>query len=157
MKQILFVLHIVILSNYGLNAQEAIVKGRVVDTYSSEILYHVEVRILSSKFHTQTDLQGLFIFSEINLPQGEQVLVISKKGYVTQSISITIQNGKTINIDPILLDIDLNELEAQIGVINLSDIELDGDFGGSATNVSGFLQASGDVFLNATHPIFSFV
>ncbi len=154
-KQILFVLHIVILSNYGLNAQEAIVKGRIVDTHSSETLHQVEVRILSSKFHTQTDLEGLFIFSEINLPQGEQVLVISKKGYVTQSISITIQNGKTINIDPILLDIDLNELEAQIGVINLSDIELDGDFGGAATNVSGFLQASGDVFLNAASYDFS--
>ena len=155
MKKFIFTLCVVFMSNLTLQAQDAVIKGRVVDTHSSEVIPNVEIHILSSDFETKTNDEGLFAFIGTNFPQGEQVLVVSKDNYVTQSIPITIQNGKTINLDPILLDIDLTELEAQIGVINLSDAELDGDLGGAATNVSGLLQASRDVFLNAAAYDFS--
>lgn len=149
MKKIIFTLCLALMSNFTLLAQDAIIKGRVVDTHSSEVISDVEIRILSSDFDTQTDEKGLFIFTGTNFPQGEQILVVSKLNYITQSIPITIQNGETINLDPVIMDIDLTELESQIGVINLSDNELDGDQGGAATNVSGLLQASKDVFLRA--------
>ena len=155
MRKFIFILFVVYISINSLKAQEAIIKGRVVDTHSSEIISNVQIHILSSDFEIQTDDKGLFEISNINFPQGEQVLVISKINYITQSILITIQNGKTINLDPILLDIDFTELESQIGVINLSDSELDGDLGGAATNVSGLLHASRDVFLNAAAYDFS--
>jgi hypothetical protein len=135
--------------SFTLLAQDAIIKGRVVDTNSSEAIPGVEIRILSSDYNTQTDEKGMFLITSNTLPQGEQILVISKLNYITQSIPITIQNGETINLDPIIMDLDLTELESQIGVINLSDNELDGDLGGAATNVSGLLQASRDVFLSA--------
>lgn len=144
-----------ILSTISILAQETVIKGRVIDSHSSEALRDVIVRIVSSDFDTKTDTKGLFIFHKTTFLLGGQVLVIQKDGYITQKIIITVQNGKTINLDPILLDIDLTELEAQIGVINLSDQELDGDFGGSASNVSGLLQASKDVFLNAAAYDFS--
>ena len=155
LKQIIFVLHLVVLNNFSIIAQNAVIKGRIIDSHSSDILPDVELRILSSEYYTKTDSKGLFIFSETSFLQGEQVLVISKNGYISQKILITIQIGKTINLDPILLNIDLTELEAQIGVINISDNELDGDFGGSVSNVSGLLQASKDVFLNAAAYDFS--
>jgi len=149
MKKIIFTLCIASLMSFTLLAQDAIIKGRVVDTHSSEVIPNVEIRILSSDYNTQTDESGLFFITSNTLPQGEQILVVSKLNYITQSIPITIQNGETINLDPIIMDLDLTELESQIGVINLSDNELDGDLGGAATNVSGLLQASRDVFLNA--------
>ncbi len=149
MKKIIFTLCIALVSSFTLLAQDAVIKGRVIDTHSSEVIPDVEIRILSSDFNAKTDTEGLFIFTGNNLPQGEQILVVSKQNYITQSIPITIQNGETINLDPILMDIDLTELESQIGVISLSDGELDGDLGGAATNVSGLLQASRDVFLSA--------
>mgnify|MGYP000644191415 CR=1 FL=1 len=155
MRKIIFTLCVVSMSSTILQAQDTVIKGRVVDTHSSEIVPNVQIHILSSDFETQTDEKGLFIFNNSYLPLGEQVLVISKINYITQSILITIQNGKIINLDPILLDIDLTELESQIGVINLSDNELDGDLGGAVTNVSGLLQASRDVFLNAAAYDFS--
>ncbi len=155
MRKVLFTLVVVYISTTILQAQEAVIKGRVVDSHSSEIVSNVQVHILSSDFETQSDDKGLFEISSTSFPQGEQVLVISKTNYITQSILITIQNGKTINLDPILLDIDFTELESQIGIINLSDNELDGDFGGAATNVSGLLHASKDVFLNAAAYDFS--
>ncbi len=149
MKKIIFTLCVASLMSFTLLAQDAIIKGRVVDTHSSEVIPNVEIRILSSDYNTQTDESGLFFITSNTLPQGEQILVVSKLNYITQSIPITIQNGETINLDPIIMDLDLTELESQIGVINLSDNELDGDLGGAATNVSGLLQASRDVFLNA--------
>ena len=149
MKKIIFTLCVVSLMSFTLLAQDAIIKGRVVDTNSSEAIPGVEIRILSSDYNTQTDEKGMFLISSNTLPQGEQILVISKLNYITQSIPITIQNGETINLDPIIMDLDLTELESQNGVINLSDNELDGDLGGAASNVSGLLQASRDVFLSA--------
>jgi hypothetical protein len=149
MKKIIFTLCVVSLMSFTLLAQDAIIKGRVVDTNSSEAIPSVEIRILSSNYNTQTDEKGMFLITSNTLPQGEQILVVSKLNYITQSITITIQNGEIINLDPIIMDLDLTELESQIGVINLSDNELDGDLGGAATNVSGLLQASRDVFLSA--------
>jgi hypothetical protein len=149
MKKIIFTLCVVSLMSFTLLAQDAIIKGRVVDTNSSEAIPSVEIRILSSNYNTQTDEKGMFLITSNTLPQGEQILVVSKLNYITQSIPITIQNGEIINLDPIIMDLDLTELESQIGVINLSDNELDGDLGGAATNVSGLLQASRDVFLSA--------
>lgn len=132
----------------SLPAQEAIVKGRVIDSDATEPVANVEVRIVSSVFTTTTDALGIFHISSENLPQGEQVLLVSKDGYVTKKIRITIQNGGSINLDPILFSIDLTEIEAQIGVISLSDGELNQDDGTSST-ISGLLQASRDAFLNA--------
>jgi hypothetical protein len=149
MKKIIFTLCIALVSSFTLFAQDAIIKGRVVDTHSSEVISEIEVRILSTNFNTETNSEGLFNLTGTDFPQGEQILVVSKLNYITQSIPITIQNGETINLDPIIMEIDLTELESQIGVISLSDGELDGDLGGAATNVSGLLQASRDVFLRA--------
>ena len=149
MRKFIFTLAVVYISGTILYAQEAVIKGRLVDTYSSEVITDVQIHILSSNFETKTDMKGLFVLIGSDFPKGEQILVVSKLNYITQCIPITIQNGATIYLDPIIMDIDLTELESQIGLINLSDSELDGDLGVSATNVSGLLQASKDTFLNA--------
>tara|TARA_B110000977_G_scaffold133442_1_gene169949 strand:+ start:1839 stop:4694 length:2856 start_codon:yes stop_codon:yes gene_type:complete len=149
MRKFIFTLAVVYISGTILHAQEAVIKGRLVDTYSSEVITDVQIHILSSNIETKTDMKGLFALIGSDFPKGEQILVVSKLNYITQCIPITIQNGATIYLDPIIMDIDLTELESQIGLINLSDSELDGDLGVSATNVSGLLQASKDTFLNA--------
>ncbi len=154
MKKIFLTLCVVFLSSFMMLAQEAIVKGRVVDTNSSDPIQDVAIRIQSSNFSTVTDAKGVFSISGNNLPQGEQVLLVNKDGYVAQKIQITIQNGKTINLDPILLALDLTQIEAEIGTISLSDNELDQDEG-TAFSISGLLQASRDVFLNAAAYDFS--
>ncbi|WP_034260213.1 carboxypeptidase regulatory-like domain-containing protein [Altibacter lentus] len=148
MKQLIVTLCVAFFCSFSGLAQDAIVKGRIVDTNSSEVIPDVEVRILGSIYNTMTDAEGLFTISGTDIPQGEQVLVVNKNGYITQRIPITVQNGATVNLDPILLEVDLTEVEAQIGIISLSDNELDQDEG-TSFNISGLLQASNDVFLNA--------
>src|SRR5690606_17024058 len=148
MKRFIFMGCVVFLGSLSSFAQEAILKGRVLETNSYEPLPDVEISIQASIFKTNTNALGEFIFLEENLPQGQQILVISRQGYVSLKIPITIQNDAPINLDPILMQLDLLEVEAQIGVISLSDNELEDDEG-TSYNISGLLQASDDVFLKA--------
>ena len=148
MKKFIFTLGVILICASSLFAQDATVMGRVVDTNSSEVIPEVDVRIQAVNFSAVTDGLGLFEITSASLPQGEQVLLVSKSGYVAQRIAITIQNGKTIDLDPILLELDLTEVEAQIGIISLSDNELDQDEG-TSFSISGLLYASKDAFLRA--------
>ncbi len=154
MKRFIFIGYAFILGGLTSNAQNALISGRVLDTNSSDPIANVEVQISNSIFTTITDNDGVFSFSQPNLPVGEQILEISKPGYVTLRISIKIQNNKPLSLESILMQLDLSALEVQIGVISLSDNELDEDDGTSYT-VSGLLQASKDVFLNAASYDFS--
>ncbi|PAM93052.1 TonB-dependent receptor, partial [Flavobacterium sp. IR1] len=61
---------------------------------------------------------------------------------------MTIEQGTTKNIDVITLQRDLLQDQQQTGFIILSDDELNEEEG-SFDNVSGLLQATKDVFLNA--------
>lgn len=128
--------------------QDTGVKGKVVDANSTESIPDVEIRILNSIFNTMTDANGTFLLEGSTLPQGEQVLIVNKPGYILQRIPITINNAKTLDLGTLLFEVDLTEVEAQIGIISLSDNELDQDEG-TSFNISGLLQASRDVFLSA--------
>ena len=148
MKHLLVTFYAVILSTFTMVAQNTEVKGRVVDANSNDAISDVEINIQGSVLSAVTDDLGLFSITGTALPQGEQVLIVGKADYVAQRIPITISNGAIVNLDPILLQLDLAEVEAQIGVISLSDNELNQDEG-TSFNISGLLQASRDTFLNA--------
>lgn len=148
MKRFIFTFCLAVFGTLSVVAQDAIVKGKVVDASSTEPIPDVEISIQESIYSTMTDATGMFTITGDELPQGEQVLIVRKSGFIMQRIPITIQNGETVNLDSILLEIDLTEVEAQIGIISLSDNELDQD-DGTSFNVSGLLSASRDVFLNA--------
>ena len=107
MKQFLFTVCFSVFTMFTVTAQEAIVKGRIVDTNSSDPIQGVQIRILESVFSSETNSKGLFAFKDTGLPQGEQVLIVSKSGYNTQQIQVVIQDSSPINLDPILLELDL--------------------------------------------------
>lgn len=154
MKYFIFIGFVVFLGGISSIAQEAIIKGRVLETNSYEPIPDVEISIQSSIFSTTTNALGEFNFPEQNLPQGQQFLLISKLGYTSLKLPVIIQNDAPINLDPILMEIDLSQVESQIGIISLSDEQLEDDEG-TSYNVSGLLQASDDVFLNAAAYDFS--
>ncbi|MDC8000976.1 TonB-dependent receptor [Aequorivita todarodis] len=154
MKRFIFIGYVFFWAGLSSFAQEAIVKGRVLETNSYEPIPDVGISIQGSSFNTTTDALGEFNFLQENLPQGQQILIVSKSGYITLKLPIIIQNDAPINLDPVLMEIDLREVEQQIGVISLSDNELDDDAGTSYT-ISGLLQASDDIFLNAAAYDFS--
>lgn len=154
MKQIIYALCLSVLTAFSLYAQDTEVKGKVVDANSSDPLEGVQVRIRNSSFSALTNAEGLFSITGNNLPIGEQVLIVEKVDFLLQRLPIIIQNGTTLDISPILLELDLAQVEAQIGIISLSDNEINTDEAASF-NISGLLQASDDVFLQAASFDFS--
>ncbi|RZS99351.1 carboxypeptidase-like protein [Aquimarina brevivitae] len=129
-------------------AQETGFKGKVVDATTNEEIPDVTVAIEKSILSATTNAEGVFQFIGVQLPLGEQIAVISKPGYITKRYPVVINEGQVLDLQTVDLEYDLNQEQIQIGTISLSDNELDDDED-TSFNVSGLLQASRDVFLNA--------
>jgi len=128
-------------------SQNPLVKGSIKDNTSYKPISGVTITIENTQILTQTNLKGEFVFT-FKIPLGEQILKISKKGYVTKRYPIVINQGKTVNLEEITLKIDLSD-QSDSFIIALSDDELNSDDNGFTDNVSGLLQSSKDVFLTA--------
>jgi len=124
-------------------AQETIVKGSVVDGVTNEPKPGVTLKIEGTNLETTTDALGLFVFSTTP-PLGEQILVVSKKGFITERYPIVVNEGQTLNITDISMDIDVSD-QQDLFTVTLADDELTTDDGGS-NNISGLLSSSLDVF-----------
>jgi len=129
-------------------AQNAELKGRVLNMWSNEPISRVKISIEGTQFETETNTDGQFAFSNYDLPLGEQRVLVVMADFLSQRIPIVISLGKTVDLNPILLQVDLSQIDEQIGLVSISDIELNQD-NGTVYNISGLLQASRDVFLRA--------
>ncbi len=143
MKKGLFIFLFGIFSIFTAFAQQTIVKGSVKHAISFEPIPDVTITIEETQQTTQTNVLGEFIFSD-NVPLGEQVLKISKEGYTTKRYPIVVNDGQTVNITDMTLDIDASD-GSDLFTISLSDDELDDDTSAS-DNISGLLSSSKDVF-----------
>ncbi|SDK84883.1 CarboxypepD_reg-like domain-containing protein [Salinimicrobium catena] len=132
--------------SFTASAQTASLEGRVLDEQTSKPVPGVLVKITGTAFLKETDAEGHFSFSG-NLPLGEQLLEFSRSTYFTKRYPVIISEEQK-NLKTIYLKPDLLEVQQQTAVISLSDQELDEEDGGYV-NVSGLLQASRDIFLNA--------
>ncbi len=121
------------------------VSGVVIDQVSGEPLSGVSVTISNAVVEKTSDIEGVFVFSE-GLPQGEHILTLSKNGFFSKHFPLKI-TSEDINLGQIPLVPNLPEMQRQTEIISLGDHELDEEQ--SVSNISGLLQASKDVFLNA--------
>lgn len=144
MKKSLFIFLTGIFSFFSAFAQQTTINGSVKDAVTNEPLANVTITIEETQQTTQTDELGVFSFS-VNVPLGEQVLNLSKRGYLTARYPIVVNEGQTVNITDMSLEIDASEGN-DLFTISLSDDELNDDTTG-ADNISGLLQSSKDVFL----------
>ena len=124
-------------------AQSTLIKGSVKDAATNEPLPEVTITIEETGQQTQTDAKGEFVFSQ-NVPLGEQVLRVSKNGYLTKRYPIVVNEGGIVDITDMILDIDVADT-VDLFTITLSDDELNDDTSG-LDNISGLLQSSQDVF-----------
>lgn len=129
-------------------AQSPMVSGRVLENVTNEPLPGVDVTLEGTTFVTQTDGEGKFDFGVLELDPGESYVILRKNGYVSKRMDIILDPNNPVVLDPIYLSEDISDQELQIGVISLSDNDLDSDDTG-IENVSGLLSASRDVFLRA--------
>jgi hypothetical protein len=142
MKKSLFIFLFGIFSMFSVQAQQTLIKGSVKDAVSFEPIPNVTITIEETQQTVQTNELGEFEYST-NVPLGEQVLNISKEGYTVKRYPIVVNEGQTVNITDMTLEVDVSDED--LFTITLSDDELDDDTSG-ADNISGLLSSSLDVF-----------
>ena len=143
MKKKLLFFSFAVFSFFSAFAQQTIIKGSVKDAVSYEPISNVTITIEETNQSTATDALGEFVFS-VNVPLGEQILKVSKTGYITKRFPIVVNKNRIVNITDMTLERDFSASQ-DLFTITLSDDELNDDTGG-ADNISGLLSASLDVF-----------
>lgn len=143
MKKKLLIFLFGIFSIFTTYAQQTLVKGSVKDAATFEPIPDVTITIENSVQTTKTNALGEFQFSG-NVPLGEQVLKVFKDGYTAKRYPIVVNEGQTVNITDMTLELD-NLSSNELFTITLSDDELNDDTSG-ADNISGLLSSSLDVF-----------
>ncbi len=136
-----------IFSTFTIFAQQTIVKGRVKDAVTNEPISNVTVIIEASNLSTNTDFFGQFMFNA-GIPLGEQILKIEALDYGTKRYPIIVNEGQTVDIQEMTLTYNAND-KKELYIISISDDQLTSEDDGISNNVSGLLQSSRDVFLNA--------
>lgn len=144
----LFSLGVIFFNGGVLLAQETTLRGKVLDPSTQQGIPDVEVSIANTDLLEMSDEEGHFLFHKASLPYGEGILVLRKYGYQEQYLPIVINEGKDLNLSVLYLQAEVDPLVKEMGVVRLSEEELDLDIG-SASNISGLLGASKDVFLRA--------
>ncbi|WP_424492573.1 TonB-dependent receptor [Salinimicrobium sp. GXAS 041] len=135
-----------------LQAQEPAVTGIVINAATNAPIENVTVS-LQGEILSVTSSNGEFTLFH-PLPVGEQVINFEKPGYIGQRFTVVIEEVAVKELGVVLLRPDLLQDQQQASFISLADDELDEEEGGF-DNVSGLLQATRDVFLNAAAYDFS--
>lgn len=129
---------------YGF-AQQTAIQGTVKDLQTLTPVDEVLVRLEGTTLSLLTNSNGSFEFVS-GLPLGEQMLSISKKGYLNARYPITVKEGETLILSDLIIQLD--DSDNDLFTITLTDDELNDDTSG-ADNISGLLSASQDIFQRA--------
>ena len=132
--------------NMTVLAQQVTILGRFADAFTEVPLPQVKVSIEDYFTEVYSDSNGEFHLEGLGIATGELILRIDKSGYLFKRIPVTL-NAEVKDLGLILLQPDPAFEQNQQAAISLSDAELldEGEF----DNISGILQSSRDVFLNA--------
>lgn len=131
---------LLILTGIGLMGQTKI-SGIVKDSSTDKEIYNLNVLMLETGEQVQTDRIGYFQF--VDVPAGIYTIKISGIGY--QSVEQTVQTDGQTAVDLGNLYVNFNPAGETVGIITLTDDELDADETSSQSS-AGLLQSSQDVF-----------
>jgi len=127
---------------------QATLTGVIIDAITMQPLPDVRLSLQQENRTTTTNALGSFIFTNVQM-YGDHILVIEKNGFITKRLPIVLSPNKVLELPAIALDIDITEEQLQIGLISLSDNELNSDDIQESFNTSGLLSAGRDAFLSA--------
>ncbi|WP_139957022.1 carboxypeptidase-like regulatory domain-containing protein [Flavicella sediminum] len=128
----------------GFSQKLASVQGTVIDASTNLPIPKVSVQIENFTSSSFTDVHGEFIVKNIGLTAC--VLIVEKEGYKTQQIEILLGNKPILKLGTLFLQPETKELpSANFIDLDLGDLQEDVD--GGADNITGFLQASKDLFV----------
>lgn len=129
-------------------AQQYSVTGKLADATTAKAIADATITIEKTDFTTSSTTDGSFEITG-NLPQGNQVLRIEKDGYLNLRLPLLLENEMLLPIGTIPMEVDVSQEQLQIGLISLSDNDLNGDDDQGDYAIAGLLSASNDAFINA--------
>src|SRR6056297_1845606 len=89
---------VLLLASVSMNAQTAIVSGKVLDADGGSTLPGANVFLKANTgYGTITDIDGKFNLTGV--PVGEQVIVVSYLGYETKEVTVQLEQGERSVID----------------------------------------------------------
>lgn len=137
-----------------IQAQETILKGRIVEHLSLDPIEGVKIVLQETGVWVYSNEEGQFTFEGKEIPLGDGVLVFEKQAYLLKKLSINVQQNTTIVIDPMYMEVDWQTLDTEMDMISLSEEELlEDDF--TVASMPSVLQASKGVFEGAVAYDFS--
>ena len=104
-KQLLNSLLVCFATAYGF-AQQTSIRGVVKDMLTAQPVDGAMVQLESSDLSTLTDENGSFEFL-LGLPNGEQMLIITKENYFIGRYKILLEEGKTLDLPDLEIEFDV--------------------------------------------------
>ena len=147
MNKKLISVFMILLSGMFMNSQQISLKGKFADVFTEVPLPQVKVSIESIFTEVYSDPEGRFLLELNDVAAGDYILRIDKTGYLLKRIPVRLVPGEK-SLETIFLEPDLSFEQINQNTISLSDADLlseESEF----DNISGILQSSRDVFLNA--------
>lgn len=93
--------------SFQLNAQQFLIKGKITDKNSNQPIPYSNIRVANSHYGTSATFDGLF---QIRLEKGNYKLVVSNIGYISDTISIKLNNDIFLEIKLEPVPINLSEI-----------------------------------------------
>jgi hypothetical protein len=146
MKKLVFSI-LFVLQAFVVSAQSTSrVTGKVIESDTQAPIKGVVVSVQNTPRLKITTEDGTFIIDDV--PVGEQILLVRSAGYLQQLLPIVVKEGETLDLGLILFEEDITS-EQQLSLITITEADLGDDNSGS-DNTSGLLQATRDVFQQAS-------
>ncbi len=135
-------------------ANEALVKGRVLNMASNEAIKDVQIIIPELELVAITDGNGEFNISHV--PFGEHIIIVGGEVVKPDTLKVNIDNDvvELPDIKMAVNESDISLQTIQIPTIALEENNISGDDDGINTGFSGMLTASMDPFVSTTAYIF---
>lgn len=140
MNKLLLTMSLLILFGVSLIGQTKI-SGIVKDSSTEKEIYNLTVLMVETGAEVQTDRIGYFQFVDVN--PGVYTLRVSGVGYQSLEQKVEVVDDTPIDLGE--LAINFNPSRETLGMISLTDDELDADESSSQSS-AGLLQSSQDVF-----------
>ncbi|MGC3976770.1 MAG: TonB-dependent receptor [Paludibacteraceae bacterium] len=155
MKKTVFICTALLLS-VNLIAQNAMIKGRVIDRATNKPVSGVTITLLKQQLNTLTNAEGKFKLQMVE--EKDEIIRFSGAGYTQQSISIKITKNQELNLGDIALEKDIKadaeishlgfqrENSFELSAIDESTQDEDADIAGQ--NFSTLATLSNDPYLS---------
>jgi hypothetical protein len=145
MKKLVFSILFVLQAVFVWSQHSPALKGKVVDSKTQKPLRNVVATITSTNQSALTDATGVFSFDVAT--EGQQTLTVGSTGYTTQTYTLSIVKGQSLDLGVVFLEEDITS-EQQLSLITITENDLGDDNSGSEST-AGLLQASRDTYQQA--------